>query len=58
MQLVVFLGCWSVEASVCAVGGVVRCYGWGSDVMDCCLLVGWGRLGFIRLNIVGLCAVE
>ena len=28
---VVLGGCWSVEASVCAVGGVVRCNG-GDDV--------------------------
>ena len=26
---VVLGGCWSVEASVCAVGGGVRCYGGG-----------------------------
>ena len=26
---VVLVGFWSVESSVCAVGGVVRCYGGG-----------------------------
>ena len=47
MHLVVLAGCCSVQVSVCAVGGVVCCYGGGvrkwfvvvfscrSDVMNC-----------------------